>query len=64
MAENDMIIHHYTFGNAEVVVYRPVLDEKERKKREDVIIRALTEFGKDRARRRMAEKEAAAQCQE
>ena len=64
MAENGMIVTYYTHGNAEIVVYRPVLDERERKKREDVIIRALTEFGKDRVRRRNAEKEAAVQCQE
>lgn len=60
MAENGMIVTRYTHGNAEIVVYRPVLDEKERKKREDVIIRALTEYGKDRVRRRNAEKEATA----
>ena len=64
MAENDMIVTRYTHGNAEIVVYRPVLDEKERKKREDVIVRALTEFGKDRVRRRNAEKEVTARCQE
>ena len=64
MAENDMIVTHYMYGNVEIVGYRPVLDEKERKKREAVIVRALTEFGKDRVRRRNAEKEAAAQCQE
>lgn len=64
MAENDMIVTYYTHGNAEIVVYRPVLDEKERKKREAEIVRALTEFGKDRVRRRNAEKEAAVQCQE
>ncbi len=64
MAENGMIVTHYTHGNAEIVVYRPVLDEKERKKREDVIVRALTEYGKDRVRRRNAEKEAVTRCQE
>ncbi len=62
MAENDMIVKHYTFGNAEVVVYRPVLDEKERKKREDIIRNALIAYGKERARNRMAKREAAAQC--
>lgn len=62
MAENDMIVNHYTFGNAEVVVYRPVLDEKERQKREAEIIRALTEYGKDQVRRRMAAKEVTEQC--
>ena len=67
MAENGMIVTRYTHGNAEIVVYRPAPDtitDKERKKREDVIVRALTEFGKDRVRRRNAEKEGAALCQE
>lgn len=64
MAENGMIVTYYTHGNAEIVVYRPAPDaitDKERKKREDEIVRALTEFGKERARRRMAEKEVTAQ---
>lgn len=55
MAENGMIVTRYTHGNAEIVVYRPVLDEKESKKRENEIIRALTEFGKDHMRRMNAE---------
>ena len=63
MAENGMIVTHYAQGNWETVVYRPAPDtitDKERKKREDIIIRALTEFGKDRVRRRNAEKEVTA----
>ena len=55
MAENGMIVSHHTFGKAEVVVYRPVLDEKERKKREDIIRQALVVYGKERVRRRMEE---------
>ena len=55
MAENGMIVTRYTHGNAEIVVYRPVLDEKERKKRENEIVRALTEFGKESVRRRNTE---------
>lgn len=65
MAENDMVITHYAQNNWETVVYRPAPDtisDKERKKREDIIIQALTAYGKDRVRRRLAEKEAAAQC--
>ena len=67
MAENGMIITHYAKDNWETVVYRPspdTISDKERKKREDEIVRALTEFGKDRVRRRNAEKEVTAQCQE
>lgn len=59
MAENDMIVTHYTHGNAEIVVYRPVLDDKERKKREAEIIRALEDFGKWRVRQRMEGKDVA-----
>lgn len=60
MAENGMIVTRYAQANWETVVYRPAPDtmtDKERKKREDIIIRALTEYGKDRVRRRNAEKE-------
>lgn len=67
MAENDMIITRYAKYNWETVVYRPApgsISDAERKKREDEIIRALTEFGKDRVRRRNAEKEVTALCQE
>ncbi len=65
MAENDMIITRYAKDNWETVVYRPApgsISEAERKKREDIIIRALNEYTKDRVRRKLAEKEAAAQC--
>jgi hypothetical protein len=59
MAENGMIVTHYKHGNAEIVVYRPVLDEKERAKREAEIIRALEDFGKWRVRQRMEGKDIA-----
>lgn len=57
MADNGMIVTRYTHGNAEIVVYRPVLDEKERAKREAEIIRALEDFGKWRVRQRMEGKD-------
>lgn len=50
-----VISGRYSHGNAEIIVYRPVLDEKERKRREEVILRALEEYGKYRVRRRMEE---------
>ena len=36
----------YRYGNATVVVHRPVLDEKERRRRETAIKTALAAFGK------------------
>lgn len=57
MADNGMIVTRYTHGNAEIVVYRPVLDEKERAMRETEIIRALEDFGKWRVRQRMEGKD-------
>lgn len=38
--------HTYRYGCAEIVVYRPILDEQERRKREETLRRALTSFGK------------------
>lgn len=37
----------YTYGHAEIVVHRPALDDKEHRKREDTLRRALTAFGKE-----------------
>ena len=43
---SNMTVAYLTHGNAEIVVYRPILDDKERKKREDNLKRALAVFGK------------------
>jgi len=43
---SNMTVTHLTHGNAEIVVYRPILDDKERKKREDNLKRALAVFGR------------------
>lgn len=34
-------------GNVEIVVYRPVLDDKERARREKEVQRALAQFGRE-----------------
>ena len=39
-------ISTYQFGPVEVVVHRPILDEKERLKREETLRRAVTAYGK------------------
>ena len=44
---NNMITTTYQHGNATVVVYRPVLDDKERKKREANLCRAIALMGKE-----------------
>ncbi len=36
----------FFFGNCEVIVYRPILDEETRKKREKTLERALAEYGR------------------
>lgn len=38
--------HTMQYGNVEIIVYRPILDDDERKKRERAIERALTIYGK------------------
>lgn len=38
--------HTYQYGCAEIVVHRPILDDNERKKREESLRRALASFGK------------------
>lgn len=38
--------HTYQHGNIEIVVYRPILEDDERKKREKNLERALMEYGK------------------
>lgn len=39
----------YQIGNATVIVTRPVLSESERKKRENAILSALHQYGKEAA---------------
>lgn len=36
----------YTYGNVEIVVHRPCLDDNERQKRENGLRRALATFGR------------------
>lgn len=36
----------YQYGLVEIVVHRPILDEKERKKREETLRRAVEAYGK------------------
>ena len=38
-------------GNVVIVMYRPILDEKERTKRENNLTRALERFGKEMVRK-------------
>ena len=45
----------YTYGNAEIVVHRPALDDKERQKREDALRRAVMAFGKETIRKAVSE---------
>lgn len=47
----EMTVKTIQHGNVEIVVYRPVLDEKERAKREGNLTRALERFGKEMARK-------------
>lgn len=42
-----MIVKEYTYGNATIVVYRPELSEKERKKQEERILISLQQIGKE-----------------
>ena len=47
--------HTYQYGNVEIIVTRPVLDDKERQKREDALRLALTAFGKETMRKAVSE---------
>lgn len=42
----------YIYGNVEIVVHRPGLDDKERQKREETLLRAVTAFGKETMKRK------------
>ena len=47
--------HTYQYGPCEIIVHRPVLDDKERVKRENAVKRALTAFGKETMRKAVSE---------
>lgn len=42
-----MVMREYTYGNATIVIYRPELSEKERKKQEECILISLQQIGKE-----------------
>ena len=44
--------HTYEYGCVQIVVHRPDLDAKERKKREESLKRALTMYGKEMMKRK------------
>lgn len=47
----EMTVETIQHGNVEIVVYRPVLDDNERKRRERNLIKALEHFGKEMQRK-------------
>lgn len=47
----------YQYGLVEIVVHRPVLDDKERRKREETLRRAVTAFGKETMRKAVSNDE-------
>ena len=51
---NGMTTHTYTLfdGRVEVVVYRPILDDHERQKREEQVKRAVALYGKEMMRQK------------
>ena len=53
-SKNGMITHTYTLfdGRVEAVVYRPILDDHERKKREEQVKRAMALVGREMMRNR------------
>jgi hypothetical protein len=48
------VTHTYQRGLVEIVVHRPILDDKERQKREETVLRAMSTFGKEAMRQRIA----------
>ena len=54
----------YTYGLAEIVVHRPALDDKERRKREDTLRRALTAYGKEMHKREVTKNGTMAKIQQ
>ena len=45
----------YQYGNVEIVVHRPALEDKERRKREEALRRAVMVFGKETIRKAVNE---------
>ena len=45
-------ISTYTYGNVEIVVHRPAIDDKERMKREETLRRAVAAYGKATIKRK------------
>ena len=45
-------VNTYQYGNVEIVVYRPALDDKERQKREEALRRAVAAYGRETIRRK------------
>lgn len=50
---NNMTTTTYQHGNATVVVYRPMLDDKERKKREKALCRAIALMGREMCKQKV-----------
>lgn len=44
---NGMIVTTYQHGNAEIVVYRPILTAEEEEKRNRRIVTALAQYGRE-----------------
>ena len=44
----------YQFGLAEIVVHRPCIEDNERRKREEVVLRAMSAFGRETTRQKIA----------
>jgi hypothetical protein len=42
-----MTVREYTYGNAIIAIYRPELSEKELKRREERLLIALEQYGKE-----------------
>lgn len=45
--EDVMIIKEYQYGNVTITTYRPELSDEENKKREEQLLIALQQFGKE-----------------
>ena len=51
--EGQYTAHTIQYGNVEIIVYRPILTDDERKKREETVKRALVPIGKEMAQKGM-----------
>lgn len=54
VSQEERTTHTYEYGFASIVVHRPVLDDKERQKREVALQRAVAVYGKEAAKRQMS----------